>query len=390
MPSLGADMEAGTLVDWRIRPGDHVKRGDIVALVETEKGVIEIEIFEEGIVEALLVQPGEKVPVGTPLAMIRGRLQITRPAFSAAQQEDQETIKLEHSQLLAPPTVPPISPAASKRLHISPAARKRAQELRVDVTALKGTGPDSSITLADVEKAGPKSVQPVEAPITTADRQAGLRKVIAAAMARSKREIPHYYLGTEIDMGPALAWLAAENLKRPVTSRLLYSVLLVRAVALAIHEVPEMNGFWLDGAFKPGQGIHVGLAISLRQGGLVAPAMHDADKKCLDDLMRDMLDLVNRARTGMLRSSEMSDATITVTNLGEQGVATVFGVIYPPQVALVGFGKVTERPRAVQGMISAKPIISATLAADHRASDGHRGGRFLVAVDRLLQEPEKL
>jgi pyruvate dehydrogenase E2 component (dihydrolipoamide acetyltransferase) len=209
-------------------------------------------------------------------------------------------------------------------------------------------------------------------------------------MARSKREIPHYYLATEIDMSGAMAWLATENAARPVTDRLLYSALLIRAVALAAREVPEMNGFWIDGAFKPGSGIHVGVAISLRRGGLIAPAIHDADQKGLDELMRDMLDLVNRARAGALRSSEMSDPTITVTNLGEQGVETVFGVIYPPQVALVGFGKVTERPWAASGTVSARPVISASLSGDHRVSDGHRGGRFLADIDRLLQEPEGL
>jgi pyruvate dehydrogenase E2 component (dihydrolipoamide acetyltransferase) len=191
-------------------------------------------------------------------------------------------------------------------------------------------------------------------------------------------------------MSRAMAFLAAENAQRPVTNRLLYSVLLIRAVALAIRDVPEMNGFWIDGAFKPGEGVHVGVAISLRQGGLVAPAIHDVNKKNLDEIMREMLDLVNRARTGMLRSSEMSDSTITVTNLGDQGVETVFGVIYPPQVALVGFGKLTERAWAAEGKVVARPAISASLAADHRVSDGHRGGRFLAAVDRLLQEPEKL
>ena len=151
-----------------------------------------------------------------------------------------------------------------------------------------------------------------------------------------------------------------------------------------------MNGFWIDGAFRPGEGVHVGVAISLRQGGLVNPAIHDVDKKNLDELMENMLDLVNRARAGHLRSSELSDGTITVTILGEQGVETVFGVIYPPQVALVGFGKVTERPFAADGLVGARPMIDATLSADHRVSDGHRGGRFLFAVDRLLQEPEKL
>jgi pyruvate dehydrogenase E2 component (dihydrolipoamide acetyltransferase) len=217
-----------------------------------------------------------------------------------------------------------------------------------------------------------------------------MRRVIAAAMARSKREIPHYYLSTTMDMSRAMSWLAAENSKRPVTRRLLYSVLLLKAVALAAREVPEMNGSWMDGAFRPGDGIHVGVAISLRQGGLINPAIHDVDKKNLDELMEHMLDLVNRARTGHLRSSELSDGTITVTNLGEQGVEGVFGVIYPPQVALVGFGKITERPVAKDGMVGVRQVIEATLSADHRASDGHRGGRFLLAVDRLLQEPEKL
>jgi pyruvate dehydrogenase E2 component (dihydrolipoamide acetyltransferase) len=191
-------------------------------------------------------------------------------------------------------------------------------------------------------------------------------------------------------MSKSLNWLAVENAKRTVTKRLLYSALLIRAVALAAREVPEMNGFWIDGAFRPGEGVHVGVAISLRQGGLVNPAIHDVDKKNLDELMENMLDLVNRARTGHLRSSELSDGTITVTNLGDQGVESVFGVIYPPQVALVGFGKIIERPFAADGMVGARPMIDATLSGDHRVSDGHRGGRFLLAVDRLLQEPEKL
>jgi pyruvate dehydrogenase E2 component (dihydrolipoamide acetyltransferase) len=217
-----------------------------------------------------------------------------------------------------------------------------------------------------------------------------MRRAIAAAMARSKREIPHYYLATDVDMSRALAWLEKENARRPVTSRLLYSVMLLRAVARAIPEAPEMNGFWLDGAFRPGPGIHVGMAIALRGGGLVAPALHDVDRKSLDELMAGMLDLVKRTRKGVLRSSEVADATITVTSLGEQGVESLFGVIYPPQVALVGFGRIRERPWAQQGMVGARPLMAATLSADHRASDGHRGARFLSAIARALQEPEKL
>jgi pyruvate dehydrogenase E2 component (dihydrolipoamide acetyltransferase) len=284
---------------------------------------------------------------------------------------------------------------------------RTAVKLGVDLATVTGTGPDSAVTKADVDRAAktphtvkpgpvpmpealPSPAKPTTVPLPAADRQTAMRKAIAAAMARSKREIPHYYLATHIDMSRAMSWLQAENLKRSVPERLLYSVLLLKAVALATHQVPEMNGFWVDGVFKPGTGAHVGVAISLRQGGLIAPAMHAVDKKSLDEIMVGLRDLVKRTRAGVLRSSEISEASITVTSLGEQGVETVFGVIYPPQVALVGFGKIVERPWAANGMVGARPVVMATLAADHRASDGHRGGLFLAAIERLLQEPETL
>jgi pyruvate dehydrogenase E2 component (dihydrolipoamide acetyltransferase) len=209
-------------------------------------------------------------------------------------------------------------------------------------------------------------------------------------MARSKREIPHYYLGADIELSAALGWLARENERRPVTERLLPVALLLKAVARAAREVPEVNGYFVDGAFRPSEAVHLGVAISLRRGGLVAPALHDVDRKALGDLMRELNDLVARTRSGGLRSSELTDATLTVTNLGDLGVGTVYGVIYPPQVALVGFGRVQERPWAVGGRIEARPVMSATLSGDHRVSDGIRGAQFLAKLDRLLQAPEGL
>jgi pyruvate dehydrogenase E2 component (dihydrolipoamide acetyltransferase) len=191
-------------------------------------------------------------------------------------------------------------------------------------------------------------------------------------------------------MHRAMCWLADENQKRPVTERLLYGVLLIKAVALALRDVPELDAVWRGSETVASEAVHVGVAISLRGGGLVAPALHDVARRDLGDLMRGLRDLVQRARTGGLRSSELSDPTITVTNLGEQGVETVFGVIFPPQVAIVGFGKVVERPWSVEGQIASRPVITASLSADHRVSDGHRGGLFLAALERRLQEPEKL
>ena len=168
------------------------------------------------------------------------------------------------------------------------------------------------------------------------------------------------------------------------------AALQVKAVAVAAQRFPEFNGFWRADEFQPAPGVHVGVAIALRGGGLVAPAIHDVPDKTLDELMGDLTDLVARARAGSLRSSELSDPSITVTNLGDQGVDAVFGVIYPPQVALVGFGKPAPRVCAIDGGIRIATTVQATLAADHRASDGHRGALFLAAIDELLQQPEHL
>jgi pyruvate dehydrogenase E2 component (dihydrolipoamide acetyltransferase) len=375
MPSLGADMEAGTLVKWLVHAGDMVRRGDIVAVVQTEKADVDVEIFASGTVETLHVAEGQKVPVGALLATIRGEgVAATAPTTGPAPSAP------------ARPAPPPPAPAGQRAL-ASPAARKRAAELGVDLSALSGSGPQGSVTLADVEAASSGKRSP-SAPIP--DRSAAMRRAIAAAMSRSNREIPHYYLGTEIDFGATQQWLTAENARRPVTERILPAALLLKAVALAAREYPEMNGFWLDGSFRPSVSVHPGVAISLRDGGLVAPALHDADQKSLESLMKELRDLVGRARTGTLRSSEISDPTLTVTNLGDLGVETVYGVIFPPQVALVGFGRVAERPRVRQNAVVPAPTVMATLAADHRASDGHRGGLFLAAIDRLLQTPERL
>ncbi|MEY5100559.1 MAG: Dihydrolipoyllysine-residue acetyltransferase component of pyruvate dehydrogenase complex, partial [Pseudomonadota bacterium] len=206
----------------------------------------------------------------------------------------------------------------------------------------------------------------------------------------SKREIPHYYLGSTVDLSAALTWLEAYNREREPEARLLPAALLLKATALALREARQLNGFYEAGAFRPGPGIHVGWAIALRGGGLVAPAIHDADAMPLPALMESLRDLVQRARSGGLRSSELSDPTITVTSLGERGAEAVWGVIYPPQVAIVGFGRVLERPWVVDGVVVARPLVQLSLAADHRVSDGHQGGQLLTAIDRTLQAPGQL
>jgi pyruvate dehydrogenase E2 component (dihydrolipoamide acetyltransferase) len=385
MPTLGADMTDGTLVQWKKKEGDRITKGETIAEVDTEKAAIDVESHTTGIIERLITRPGDKVPVGTVMAIIR--------------EEGGPTTSVASPRAVAtPPSPPPPSPRTERaavapsqvgRLRISPAAKKLAAERGIEASTLQGTGPEGAITLDDIDRATTATTD-IAKPVGTADRQARMRQTIAAAMARSKREIPHYYLSTTIDMGRAITWLKDSNEQRPVTERLLYGVLLIKAVALALRRVPELNALWKDGEARRSERIHIGTAISLRQGGLVAPALHDADRLSLSELMQNFQDLVKRARAGSLRSSELSDPTITVTSLGEQGVETVFGVIYPPQVALVGFGKVVERPWVADGLVVPRPVLMASLSADHRVTDGHRGGLFLAEIDRLLQEPQSL
>jgi pyruvate dehydrogenase E2 component (dihydrolipoamide acetyltransferase) len=263
----------------------------------------------------------------------------------------------------------------------------------VDLSTVHGTGPGGAIERADFENAAKEKAAPAPAPPAepaVADFHIRMRRAIAAAMARSNRDVPHYYLETPIDMSRALRWLESENQKRPIKERLLPVVLLLKAVQRAVTEVPDLNGYWTDDRLDRREAVHIGFAISVRQGGLITPAIHDVQKKSLSELMSAIHDLIPRARAGRLRSSELSDATITVTSLGDLGVQSVYGVIYPPQVAIVGFGKITEQPWAENGMLGIRPILTATLAADHRATDGHMGAQFLEALNRCLQEPEKL
>jgi pyruvate dehydrogenase E2 component (dihydrolipoamide acetyltransferase) len=400
MPSLGADMEAGRLVEWMVKPGDRVRRGDIIATVETQKGLFEVENYESGVMQELLVPAGTEVPVGTVLATLssEGMAPPAAPSVLGTAAAQPVPAAAQPAVKPAPPAPPPpLTVTAPKRFPISPSARKLAAELGVELGSIHGTGPHGAIQRADVERAAQEKKSAVQAPAPPAaekspavDYQSGMRQAIAAAMSRSNREIPHYYLETAIDMSGALRWLEGENQKRSIKDRILPAVLLLKAVARALTELPELNGFWIDNRHQVQESVNIGFAISLRQGGLIAPAIHNVDLLSLDELMAATRDLIARTRSGHLRSSEMTDATITVTNLGDLGVNTVFGVIYPPQVALVGFGRISERPWAENGLLGVRRVVTATLSADHRATDGHRGSLFLEALNRHLQDPEKL
>ena len=492
MPSLGAGMDAGTLLEWYVDPGSEVHRGDIVALVETDKAAIEVEVFQEGVVTDLVVPEGTKVPVGTVLAHLtapdedaggedgthtatgdaesdqpdeptetdaavspggdehphhavvqsplvrrlaaqRGvdldRIAGTGPHGSITRDDvahaaDDQSAAVAPSAGSAPTPVPTPAPTPAPlptttpppghRHRSSPYARRLAAETGVDLARLSGSGPGGAVVAHDIDKASggeeehgatrgrPGTAQPVTAaapPASAAPRSSraasgagneAMRRAIARSMAQSNREIPHYHLRHAVDMEATLQWLEARNADRPPAERVLPAVLVLKATALACRDHPDLNGFWVDDAFQPSDAVHVGVAISLRGGGLVAPAIQDTDHRSLDEVMAALVDLVKRARAGRLRGSELTDPTITVTNLGDRGVEVVHGLVHPPQVALVGAGRITPRPWAVDDMVGVRRVLDVSLAADHRASDGHLGGLFLASIARHLQEPEEL
>jgi pyruvate dehydrogenase E2 component (dihydrolipoamide acetyltransferase) len=438
MPSLGSDMESGKLVEWLVGPGDRVARGDVVAVVETQKGAIEIETFEPGMVHELKAELGTELPVGAPMAVILAEGEAPPAEAPPAEAPPAETPSAEappaetpsaearpaetsSAEASAPPAEParaepspapaaspveapalagagadvaeappPAPPAGGSR--VSPAARVRARDLKVDVTGLTGSGPDGAIVVADVERAAAAAGgASARRPSRGGSAMEEMRKAIAAAMTRAKRTIPHYYLTHTIDVTPAIAFLEDRNAGRPPAERLLLGALFVRAAALAAARAPTMNGRYSDETgFEPSETVNAGVAVALRGGGLVAPALMDAAALTLDETMAGMRDLVTRARAGRLKNSEMTQGTITISSLGESGAEAMTGVIFPPQVALVALGAPRERPWVADGAVVPRRTVTLTLSADHRVSDGRQGARFVEAVEELLQKPEEL
>lgn len=449
MPSLGADMDAGTLVEWLVSEGDTVRRGEPIAVVDTDKSAIEVETFDDGVVEAFLVEPGDRVAVGTPMARLAALAAAaapeakpkpplrhhaaelgvdladvtgTGPGGRVTREDVDRAANGVRRVAVRRPRPPEPSPTETDRPRVSPYARRLAEELGVDLDRVAEAAPGRTVRADDVlaarerttEEPQPSAAAPAppadaapEAPESrpvevtrptqkepsARDRSrdaATSRATIAALMSRAKREIPHYYVATTTDLHELTEWLRRTNRERTVAERVVPAAAILKATALAAREHPELNGFWTDDGFATATGVHLGVAVHVRGGALVAPAIHDTADLSLTELMAALRDLVKRARAGRLRRAEMADPTLTVTDLGDQGVEEVIGVIYPPQVALLGVGRVVERPWAVDGMLAVRPTVRLTLSGDHRATDGATGARFLNTLDQLLQHPEEL
>ncbi|RDH44107.1 dihydrolipoamide acetyltransferase family protein [Zooshikella ganghwensis] len=415
MPSFGADMEQGKLTEWNVKPGDTVHKGDIIATIETMKGLIDMEVFDDGVIEQLLIKPGSEVPVGEPIATLRrlGDVAVETPPVKAPLVEKSAVpFQTDQAALISSP--PPETTAtiatqpdlalSAKQGHqtsplISPAARHQAEQQSINWRALPaGSGPNGAIVLADLERYIQDDQQqsnvttPTTAPhsIEQDINALKMRQAIAAVVSQSKREIPHYYLSHDISLTHALQWLKKYNEDRPPESRILINALIYCAIAKALQKFPAFNGFYQNNQFQPAEQVHLGNAINLRQGGLMVAAIHNAETLSPVSMMDKLKDQVVRAREGHLKMSEMQDATITISNLGDRGSDSILGVIFPPQVALLGIGRVREVAWVEGQHIKPVTIVSISLAADHRVTDGHDGARLLNKINKLLQKPEQL
>ncbi len=382
MPSFGSDMAKGMVAEWRVKPGDRVHRGDVIATIETMKGLIDLEVFDEGVVEALLAPVGQQRQVGEPIARLRlaGEAETAEVAEQSLEEQSPEQAVEPDATKATPAPVQP-KPAADAMVRISPAARQRAGQLGLDWRTLgPGSGPEGVLVLADIESLAP----------VVDDPGLRMRQAIAEVVTRSKREIPHYYLERDIPLARAQDWCSAFNQGKPAEQLVLINALVYCALARALAEFPQFNGFYREGGYQNEPRVHLGNVISLRQGGMVVAAIHDAHLLGAAAMMASLRDQVTRAREGGLRSSEIQEATVTVSNLGERGSDRIQGVIFPPQVALLGIGRVRSAPWVQEQQVVPMTLASFSLAADHRVSDGHDGARLLNRIDKLLQQPETL
>lgn len=399
MPSFGSDMDIGKVVEWVVKPGESFAKGQTLALIDTAKGLIDMEAFENGIVESYLIELDQEVPVGTPIfALVEEAIcnKAVTPGIAAEvkiQKKPANKTTATHEKTAI---------VNLGNLRVSPAARVYAQKHNIDLGNIQGSGPLQSIVLKDLNKesgqsilsSAVKSVAKSALKPTVKDQKrfdtALMRKAISGIVSQSKKEIPHYYLSLTINIEKLQSWLMIQNEHKDVEERLLIQAPILCAIKNALKKNPLFNGFYLNDEFEARQQINLGIAISLRGGGLVTPAILDTEDLVHGQLMNRLKSISERAKHGGLKQSEVTGATITISNIGDRGVDVIFGVIFPPQVALIGIGKVINQPVCVKNKVVVNPVMTITLAADHRVTDGHDGAKLLNEIDKQLQKPEAL
>ncbi len=424
MPRLSDTMEEGTLVKWHVSVGDAVSSGDHLADVETDKATMELQAFDDGTVAKMSADEGQTVPVGEVILVLAeagesvedaaANAGAAKPASKAA--AGGATGAPEPAAATAVAEAPPKPAGGDGRVRISPLARKLAEERGIDPATLTGSGPDGRIIKRDVLAAAPgaaappttpapsapAATAPAPAPIPVAGLEArtvavsGMRKTIARRLVESKTQVPHFQVSVAVNMDPLIelrqtlnAQLESQGVKLSIND------FVTRAAALACVQHPDVNSSWMGDTIVYHGTVNVGVAVSLpaeKGGGLVVATVRDVQSKGLRQISADVKTLANKARTSGLSPQDMSDSTITISNLGmpQYGVTQFTAVINPPNAAILAIGAALQKPVVRDGQVVVGHEMNVTLSGDHRVIDGAIGAEYLAAFSRLLENPASL
>ncbi len=409
LPQLGQTMEEGTIVNCLVKVGDPVKRGDVIFEIETDKATLEMESPADGFVKYILAQIDQTLPIGAPMMVLGDENEDVPQSFvdgllgvesTAAASDAAPAAAATAGPVQAEPAPEPAKPTG--RIMASPRAKKLAQQLGVDLTTLKGTGPAGKITEADIRKAAEAKPAPATPPAakpaaaTTAPASQAklgstialnrLQRITAERMLKSKQEIPCFYLTIRADVTELVALRSQMNETGDV--KVSYNDFIIKAVATALEKYPIMTGQLADNAIKLADAIHVGLAISVTNG-LVAPLVKDANKKDLKQIARDSQALIERARTDKLDLSDLEGGCITVSNLGAFGIDSFIPIVVPGQCTILGIGRIVDTCLPDNGNILVRKLMNMTLSVDHKVANGAYAAQFLDLVKKLMEDAKR-
>jgi pyruvate dehydrogenase E2 component (dihydrolipoamide acetyltransferase) len=413
MPRLSDTMESGVIATWHKHVGDPVSAGDVIADIETDKAIMELEAYDDGVLERILVPEGESAPIGAPIGVLGDG---TGDAAARSEPDSSHDISPAPEKPAPPAPAPspePATPERDRRPPASPLARRVARERGVDLSTVHGSGPHGRIIRADIEAAATRTAPTAQnAPASAASVPAapvpaaqpgtepedvevlplpGMQRVAADRLTRSKQEAPHIYLTRAVDVTELLALRGTlnETLAAAGGPKVSVNDLVVKAVAGALRAHPEINVSYAGDTVRRHRRVHVGIAVAVASG-LLVPVVRDADRMSVSEIATVTRDLSERARDRKLRPEEMTGSTFTVSNLGMYGIEQFTAVINPPEAAILAVGAATEEIRPRDGAPVVRSIMRVTLSCDHRVVDGATGAAYLQTLAALLEAPLRI
>jgi pyruvate dehydrogenase E2 component (dihydrolipoamide acetyltransferase) len=404
MPKLSDTMEEGTVVEWKKQSGDTVKRGDVLAEVESDKATFDLEAESDGVL-SILLEIGVPAKIGAPIARIGGEPTPATPAKAAAKPAPAAEPKQPRAATPPPQPAPPaLEPAAEDQdvaVKASPLAKRLAAELGVDLQKLSGSGPDGRIVKEDVlaasgAKAGPeRRAKPAAGRLAVSAVEtiepSRMQATIAKRMAEAKSTVPEFQVTVEARVDEAVRMRQQLKDSVPGAEKVTITDFLVRACALALRKFPEVNTSWVDGRFQRKRSINIGLAVAPSQGmGLLVPVVHDADQKDVIQISIESRQVIERARSGKPLEGDLSGATFSISNLGMYGVDEFVAIINPPEAAILAVGAIKDVPVVDGGTIVPGKVMRMTLSVDHRVFYGATAAQFMAEVKRLIESPVAL